>query len=317
MTLPEATLEALDDAGVAVQLDAPLVKRTWWRVGGTADALVQADDLRTACLVRRIATETGCPLFVLGNASNLLVADAGIRGIVVRLGGSLAQIEEEPATEPRIYAGPEALVLGAGLKLTVLVGRMLKNGWTGLELFAGIPGTVGGAVRMNAGTSLGEVVDALVDVEIVQPDGSLALLEAEALAMAYRTAVLPPDTIVVSARFRLTDADPEASRHHIEAHLERRKATQPIDQPSCGSTFRNPDGDHAGRLIEAAGLKGFTIGGAQVSEKHANFIVNTGDATATDIRAVIEHVQDAVASRFGVQLVREVHFAGDWSGWSP
>ncbi|MEZ4317662.1 MAG: UDP-N-acetylmuramate dehydrogenase [Myxococcota bacterium] len=307
MALPEPTLRALASAPIDVQIDAPLMKRTWWRAGGPADALVQADDLETLRTVRRIATETGCPLFVLGNASNLLVSDAGVRGLVVRLGGELAQVEPLEG----------ALRLGGGLKLVVLVGRMIKHGWTGLELFAGIPGTVGGAVRMNAGTSLGEVVDALIDVDLVLADGSLATLPAADLRMSYRTAWLPDHSIVAKARFRLTDADPDTSRALIEHHLERRKATQPIDQPSCGSTFRNPDGDHAGRLIEAAGLKGFSIGGAMVSPKHANFIVNTGGATAADIRRVIELVQRTVHEQLGVELVREVHFAGDWSGWAP
>lgn len=305
MPLSDATRNALAEAGVAVQESAPLLKRTWWRVGGPADGLVQADDLPTLAAVQRIASTTGSGLFVLGNASNLLVSDAGIRGLVVRLGGELAGASVSDGVA----------VLGGGMKLVPLVGRMVRDGWTGLELFAGIPGTVGGAVRMNAGTTLGEVVDRLLDVDVVLPDGSIRTVQAGDLRMSYRTCHLPDGAIVASARFQLTEGDPAVSRAHVEEHLARRKATQPIDMPSCGSTFRNPDGDAAGRLIEACGLKSFAIGGAMVSPKHANFLVNTGDATAADLRALLEHVRDEVLRRHGVLLEQEVHFAGDWDGW--
>ena len=305
MSLPQDTLLALQEAGVEVQLDAPLLKRTWWRAGGPADGLVQCPDLPTLQAVRRIATHTGCPLFVLGNASNLLISDAGVRGLVIRLSHDLAQIQPTPG----------ALKLGGGVKMVVLIGRMLRHQWTGLEFMAGIPGTIGGAVRMNAGTGMGEVVDALIEVQLVLADGQLQVQSASSLDMSYRTAHLPTGSIVATATFRLTEEDPAESRARIDAHLARRRATQPVDQPSCGSTFRNPPGHHAGQLVEAAGLKGFQIGGALVSPLHANFIVNTGEATAADIRQVIEHVQRTVLEQTGVPLQREVHFAGDWSGW--
>ena len=306
MALPHPTQRALADAGIAVELDASLVKRTWWRVGGPADGLIDVSNLETLRSVLRIAHGTGCPVFPLGNASNLLISDRGIRGLVLRLRGELAKVEPLPG----------AVRLGAGLKLVLLLSRTLKNRWTGLEFFAGIPGTVGGAVRMNAGTSLGEVVDGLIEVQIVTRDGRVQTLAADALRMAYRTCHLPQGSVVATATFRLTDTDPDLSRAAVEHHLARRRRTQPVDKPSCGSTFRNPEGDHAGRLIEAAGLKGFAIGGARVSTKHANFIVNTGSATATDIRRLIEHVQHEVSTHSAIDLVREVHFAGDWSGWT-
>lgn len=179
-------------------------------------------------------------------------------------------------------------------------------------MFAGIPGTVGGAVRMNAGATLGETVDVLESITLVERGGEVVDRPAEALRMSYRTSHLPPGAIVARARLR-TVADELARWEAMDAFLARRKATQPLDKPSCGSTFRNPAGDHAGRLIEAAGLKGYTRGGAQVSEKHANFVVNLGSATAADLRAVIEHVQAEVHRQFGVELQREVHFVGDWS----
>ena len=258
--------------------------------------------------VMRATRDTGCPVFLLGKGSNLLVSDAGIRGLVVGLGGALAAVRVLGGEPPHIEAG-------AGLALTALLARARQEGWTGLECFAGIPGTVGAAVVMNAGSHLGETVEPLVDIDVVLPDGSLQTLPKADLRMSYRTAHLPPGAVIALARFQTTGADPVDSQARVREFLLRRKATQPLDLPSCGSTFRNPSGDYAGRLIEAAGLKGFTIGGAQVSEKHANFIVNTGGATAREIRLVIEHVQARVEGLFGVRLRREVRYAGDWTGW--
>ena len=303
MPLPRATVEALRGREVDFAEDAPLLKKTWWRAGGPADGFAIAHDLRTLCALQQVAFETDCPIFALGNASNLLVADAGIRGLVVRLGGALA------ADEERVDG---VVHLGAGLKLMPLMSRMQRQGWTGLEFFAGIPGTVGGAVRMNAGTTLGETVDALLDVEVVMPDGSIRAVSAADLNMSYRTAHLPAGAIIASARFQTSGSDPEASQAQIQKHLAHRARTQPVDVPTCGSTFRNPPGDHAGRLIEASGLKGFRIGAAEVSTKHANFLVNTGGATAADIRRLVDHVRDVVEGDHGVRLVQEVHFVGDW-----
>lgn len=306
MPLPPATAKALDRIGIAWEADAPLAKRTYWRAGGPADALIRARTVADLQAVQRAASETETAVTVLGNASNLLVADAGIRGIVVQLDGDLAQAEAtDDSPAPAIRAG-------GGLKLVVLLARARKAGWTGLGCFAGIPGTVGGAIRMNAGSTLGETEATLLDVDVVLRSGERATLPRDELRMSYRTCHLPEGAIVASARLRTTGEDAEASEAHIRTFLDRRKATQPLDLPSCGSTFRNPPGDHAGRLVEAAGLKGFTIGRAQVSEKHANFVVNLGEASAADIRAVVDHMQATVRERFGVDLEREVHFVGDW-----
>jgi UDP-N-acetylmuramate dehydrogenase len=288
--------------------DEPLARRVYWRVGGPADAFACIEDLDALQGVMRATHDTGCPLFVLGKGSNLLVSDAGIRGVVVSLGGALAAVQGLGGDPPRIQTG-------AGLALTALLSRARKEGWTGLECFAGIPGTVGGAVIMNAGSHLGETADPLLDVDMVLRDGSLHTLSKGDLKMSYRTAHLPTGAVIARARFQTTNADPVESQGRVREFLLRRKATQPLDLPSCGSTFRNPPGDYAGRLIDAAGLKGFAIGGARVSEKHANFIVNTGGATAREIRQVIEHIQTRVEESFGVRLHREVHYAGDWTGW--
>lgn len=301
MALPAAAAEALRDAGVPFEEDAPLARRVWWRVGGPADAIIEArtaDDLRAASA---IAAAHGLPLHALGNGSNLLVADDGVAGLVVHLGAlDGAELDRDGL-----------LRVGAGLRDAVLLARAAKQGWAGLDAFAGIPGTVGGAVRMNAGSTLGEISDSLVDVDVVLPGGAGATLPASDLDLGYRRCRLPPGAIVTSARLRLADpATFGAGQARIQAFLAHRKATQPLDLPSCGSTFRNPPGDHAGRLIEAAGLKGFTIGGAQISPKHANFVVNLGHATAADITAVILHARDTVLHRFGVELRPEVEALG-------
>ncbi|MFM2162509.1 MAG: UDP-N-acetylmuramate dehydrogenase [Pseudomonadota bacterium] len=280
----------------------PLHKRVWWRVGGPADLYAEIGDLAQLAAARRWAVDRDIPWFLLGNGSNLLVADAGIRGLVVRLVGALA---DATADATHVEAG-------AGCRNAVLLARAERNGWTGLDAFAGIPGTVGGAVRMNAGSLLGETGDTLVDVDVLLPDGTVKTLSKSALALGYRHCVLPAGATVVRARFQQTAEEPGVVSARIRAFLERRKATQPLDLPSCGSTFRNPPGDAAGRLIEAAGLKGFRLGGAEVSQKHANFIVNHGDATANDIDAVIRHVQRSVQATHGIALVPEVERVGEW-----
>jgi UDP-N-acetylmuramate dehydrogenase len=302
MPLHAPLAAALAESGIAVEHDAPLHRRVWWRVGGPADGYAELQTMEQLQATQRAASAHGVPVFVLGNGSNLLVSDAGVRGLVVRLGGELAEVE----------ANGGELRVGAGMKNAVLLARAARHGWTGLGPLAGIPGTVGGAVRMNAGSTLGEVSDVLVAVEVVTPDGARVTLPAGDLALGYRTCALPPGAIVARATFRLTAEEPDAHEARLRAFLDRRKATQPLDQPSCGSTFRNPPGDAAGRLIEAAGLKGFAIGGAMISPKHANFIVNTGDATAADIRAVLEHARASVRERFGVDLHAEVVFLGDF-----
>lgn len=310
MPLPTATREALRGLHIGLSEDEDLSDKVYWRVGGPADGWCEVADVDALCAVRKATTDTGCPLFVLGKGSNLLVSDAGIRGLVVSLTGPLADVESLGGDPPMVRAG-------AGLALTVLLSRAKRAGWTGLECFAGVPGTVGGAVVMNAGSQLGETVQPLVDVDVVLADGRRVTLSKQDLRMSYRTTHLPPGSVVAFARMQTTGADARASQERMRAFLLHRKGTQPLDMPSCGSTFRNPEGDHAGRLIEAAGLKGFRIGDAQVSEKHANFIVNLGNATANDIRTIIEHVQDTVLARSGVALVREVHYAGEWEAWPP
>lgn len=304
MTLPTSVAKDLDRAGLLWAADVPLSRRTWWRVGGSADAIVTARTLPELVAAQQLAAAHQVPLHPLGNGSNMLVSDDGIRGIVVQLVGNLADTQVE---------GDE-LTAGGGMKLNVLLARAARDRWPGLEGLVGIPGTVGGAVRMNAGTSLGEIADRLVRATLVLRGGDVVCVPAADLHLSYRHSELPEGAIVADATLRLV-GDWQASHDASRAFLDRRKATQPLDQPSCGSTFTNPPGDAAGRLVEAAGLKGFAIGGAMVSPKHANFVVNTGDATADDIRQVIDHVRREVHTQFGVALQPEVQLAGRWAPW--
>lgn len=303
MPLPNSVRAALSEAGVPVVEDAPLARKTWWRVGGPADGYAEIGRLDALRRVMRLAGD-GLPVFVLGNASNLLVSDRGIRGLVIRLVDELAGVAAD--------GEPPVLTIGGGAKLVSLVGRAQREGWTGIEALAGVPGTLGGAIRMNAGTRIGEISAVVRDVRVVLPGGDVREIPREELGFAYRTSVLPDGAVVASARLQTTGADPEESRAKIKEHLDYRARTQPVDLPTCGSTFRNPPGDSAGRLIEAAGLKGMRIGGAEVSPKHANFVANMGGATAADIDAVIREIQRRVLEASGVELHPEVHRAGEW-----
>ncbi|MFN7143070.1 MAG: UDP-N-acetylmuramate dehydrogenase [Myxococcota bacterium] len=283
--------------------EEPLSRHGYWRVGGPLERLVHVDDAAELAAVYREDPR----LHVLGNGSNLLVPDAGLRGTVVKLGGAFRESGAVREDGDTVW-----LRAGAGLLNAVLLARVGKLGLAGLGPLAGVPGTVGGAVAMNAGTALGEVADILDGIEGLGPDG-VATLPRAALPMRYREGGLPPGFVVTAAIFRLSRAGFADEQARIAHHLARRKATQPLDLPSCGSVFRNPPGDHAGRLIEAVGLKGHRVGGAAISERHANFIVNLGGATATDVMACIGAAWRRVREETGVVLIPEVHVLGDWA----
>jgi UDP-N-acetylmuramate dehydrogenase len=278
---------------------APLAPRTSVRVGGPADLLVRPEDpaalpgLLAACASRAL------PVFFLGGGANLLVANAGIRGVVVRM-------PAEPGEEP---VDGERIVLPAGAPVSRLVQRAQTAGLVGCEFAAGIPGTLGGALAMNAGTRIGEMKDVVERVEVATPAG-LRWIPAAELGFAYRTCRLPPGAVVTRVELRLRRGDPAASRAAMEADLLHRRRTQPLHQPTWGSTFRNPPGDHAGRLIESVGLKGHRIGGAMWSDVHANFVVNLGDATARDCLALLRLARTRVREQCGVALELEVRLVG-------
>lgn len=275
-------------------------------MGGPADLWAEPADPEAlrACMLAARASDL--PVTVLGNGSNLLVADRGIRGLTLKLTGRFrdSHVVETP--------GGPVLEAGGGLMNTVLLRRLDQAGLHGLGCLAGVPGTLGGAVRMNAGTHLGEIGEKVRQVELVLPGAEIRRVSGADLGFRYRWAELPKGSVVSRVWLSVAREGLEHARAAVRQHLDRRKATQPLDQPSCGSTFKNPQGDAAGRLIDAAGLKGHRVGGAMISMKHANFFLNTGTATATDLRALILTARDTVWSRFGVLLEPEVHAVGDW-----
>ena len=300
-------------AGMEPVKEAPLAKQGYWRVGGPADLLVNVHDATQLAAVM----DTDLPVTVLGNGSNLLVADAGIRGIVIRLKGTFKALAfKDPANRGGLTDSLDSenglAVVGAGMMNTVLLTKLDKMGIGGVGCLAGVPGTIGGAIRMNAGTRLGEIGAKVAFVRIMVPDGSMKTLTPDAIDFRYRRATLPDGAVVTRVGLFVSKSDHLAERDAIREHLDYRKGSQPLDQPSCGSTFKNPPGDAAGRLIDAAGLKGATEGGARISDKHANFFINTGNATAMDLYRLIKRARDTVAQQFDVELEPEVHAVGDW-----
>jgi len=284
--------------GRRVALGEPLARHTSLRVGGPADALVRADDADELAWLAEHCSACGVPLFVLGAGFNTLVRDGGIRGVVVRLTG-LRGIEQRGA-EVRAEAGATH---------SQLTRFAAQAGLAGLEFGVGIPGTLGGWLAMNAGTREREIGGAVLAVDWLC-SGQRSDQPASALRFSYRRLERPAGTILLGARLALHPDDPAAIRERMREQLEARRATQPVDQPSCGSVFKNPPGDHAGRLIEAAGLKGLRCGGARISELHANFIV-TSDARAADVLELIGQARRAVADRFGIELETEVQIVGE------
>ena len=292
--------ESLAALGLTAKFDEPLARHGFWRIGGPADALVTITTVTQLKAVMSLSV----PVTVLGNGSNLLIADAGIRGVVVKLKGEFLVSTFSPGQ----------VEVGGGLLNVALLARLAKRGLGGLGCLAGIPGTVGGAIRMNAGWRLGEIGTVTTGIEAVLQGGESVRYTPEDIGFVYRRAPgLPEGAVVSRVWLSLTGGEAVAEeRALIKQYLGRRKATQPLDRPSCGSVFKNPPGDYAGRLIEAAGLKGHTIGGAQISNKHANFIVNIGGATAADAHGLIMLARNTVREQFGVIIEPEVHAVGDW-----
>jgi UDP-N-acetylmuramate dehydrogenase len=278
-----------------------LSAHTSLRIGGPADYFVRIASERDLVGAIRVAREHELPVFVLGGGTNLLVADDGIRGVVLQNGWRETAVDGT------------TIEASSGTELAHVAAVAAKAGIVGLEWMATVPGTVGGAVHGNAGAFGTETADVLIDADLMDLNGDTWLAPAAELGYAYRTSKLQgTPTVCVRARFRGTAGDRATAVRRIKEMANERMKKQPLAQPNTGSIFRNPPGDHAGRLIEAAGLKGRRVGGAMVSEKHANFIVNTGDASADDVRALMEICQDEVQERFGVRLVPEVELVGQW-----
>jgi UDP-N-acetylmuramate dehydrogenase len=280
----------------------PLAPLTSFRLGGAAALYLEARSTDDLSAVGRALRETGLPLLVIGKGSNLLVADGGFPGIVLRLGKEFRWAARDG----------DALSAGAAMPLPALAGVALSHSLAGLEFGVAIPASLGGSVRMNAGAhghSLHEVVGS-VEVFVTTED-RVRVLSAEEAGFGYREAALPGGGVVVGATVRLRPGDPVEIRRLMDEAREWRRATQPLAEPNCGSVFKNPPGDHAARLIESVGGKGLTVGGARVSEKHSNFIVAGPGATARDVYSLMTILRDRVLERHGVELEPEVHVAGD------
>ena len=286
-----------------VKLQEPMKKHTTFRIGGPADYYLCPHSTKELQAILQICRQEELPFFILGNGSNLLVSDQGYRGAVIQLWKNMSEIERKGT---RICAQ-------AGALLSKIAAAAFEDGLTGMEFAAGIPGTLGGAVVMNAGAYGGETKDILKEVRVMDQEGTILTLSAEELELGYRTSIVKKKGyIVLSANLELAPGNREEIKAKMEDLKERRVSKQPLELPSAGSTFKRPEGYFAGKLIMDAGLRGFTVGGAQVSEKHCGFVVNKGDATAEDVVTLIREVQRQVKDRFGVELETEVKFLGEF-----
>ena len=293
----------LGDVRGDLRHNEPMSRHTSWRAGGPAEWFyVPADLGDLQAFLAGLDDDT--PIFWHGVGSNLLVREGGLPGVVVSATRILKDIERRDHYVVRA---------GAGVPCTQLARQCIRWGLGPSEFFAGIPGTLGGALAMNAGAHGGETWERVEAVRTIDRQGELQLRAPGEYTIGYRSVVGPTDEWFIEATLAF-DAGVTASDAAMKAMLDRRRTTQPLGLPSCGSVFRNPPGDHAARLIEASGLKGFRIGSAEVSPKHANFIINTGDATATDIELLIEHVQRTVREQHGIELQHEVRIVGERVG---
>lgn len=286
-----------------IRQEEPMSGHTTFRVGGPAEVLVIVEKKGQLEKVIRYLNLTGWPYFLLGRGSNLLVGDAGYRGVVIRLAGEFSEVRVEGC---RVTAGAAALLSQASR-------AAMEKALTGLEFASGIPGSVGGGVRMNAGAYGGEMSQIVESVQVMYKDGSILVLDRETMEFGYRSSVLKDRPYVVTeVCMKLR----EGSREEIAARMndlaERRREKQPLEYASAGSTFKRPEGSFAGKLIMEAGLSGASVGGARVSEKHCGFVINDGTATAADIAALIGKVTDTVMERSGIRLEPEVIFLGDF-----
>ena len=284
-----------------IHLQEPMAGHTTFRIGGPADCFVQLEDEEQLRKVRRYLGLAGVPFFVLGNGSNLLVDDAGYRGVVLQIGQKMSDISVQGCH----------IIAKAGATLRQVAAAALEHGLAGFEFASGIPGTVGGGVVMNAGAYGGEMSQVVNQVRVVSKEGESMELDNDTMEFRYRGSVIRGSAFTVTeVTFRLEPGDREAIRAKMEELAARRREKQPLEYPSAGSTFKRPEGHFAGKLIMEAGFAGYRIGGAQVSETHCGFVINTGDATARDVRALIEEIQARVKERFRVDLEPEIVFLG-------
>lgn len=287
-----------------VLTDELMSSHTTFRIGGAADYFLLPTEGTQIKGIFEICREEGIPCFILGNGSNLLVSDKGYRGAVIQMYRNMNKIETEGTV----------IRAQAGALLSAVAAEAKNHSLTGFEFAGGIPGTLGGAVTMNAGAYGGEMKDVLKTVTVADREGDIIKLSADELNLGYRTSIVKiADYLVLEAEISLKEGNPEEIKELMRDLTERRTSKQPLEFPSAGSTFKRPEGYFAGKLIMDSGLRGYRVGGAQVSEKHCGFVINAGGATAADVRALIQDVQNTVYEKFGVMLEPEVRFLGDFS----
>ena len=290
-------LSVLDTNSIEYMQNEPMSAHTTFRIGGTADIFITVRDVDELRLVVKACRDHKIPWMILGKGSNLLVSDQGIEGAVIALDGDFKEIT----------ADGDTITVGAAASLTRLCTAALEHSLSGLEFAYGIPGSVGGAVYMNAGAYGGETKDVVTEVTCLTPEGEIGAYTADELQFGYRTSVFKHnDNIILFAKYKLSQGDPAAIRERMDDVMNRRRSKQPLEFPSAGSVFKRPVGAFAGTLIEQCGLKGTSVGGAQVSEKHAGFIINTGGATCDDVMNLVALVQDTVRRETGYDLECEI-----------
>lgn len=283
-------------------LNEPMCNHTTFKIGGAADMFVSAQSEKETAELIKLARRTSTPYMVIGNGSNMLVSDKGIRGLVIEIGAGIAQCRVEGDL---IYAG-------AGALLSRVASLAAANSLSGLEEVSGIPGSLGGGIYMNAGAYGGEIKTAIKSVTYIDADGKKASVSGDECDFGYRHSIFTTgDKAIVSAVLKLKKGNESEIREKMADYTMRRKEKQPLAYPSAGSTFKRPEGYFAGSLIEQAGLKGYSVGGAQVSTLHAGFVINNGNATAADVLSLIEHIREVVKEKFGVCLEPEVKLVGE------
>ena len=306
----ERLKQALSAAGIAYKENEPLSAHCTFRIGGPADVFILPENEAQLCAAIKLAKEANIKYYLLGNGSNILFEDAGYRGVVVdttalKMGIGFLENVSHPGAEPgAVY---DAVIAGAGLKLSALCKAALDSSLTGLEFAYGIPGTVGGAVYMNAGAYGGEIKDVLVSVTYLTREGEIVTEDAANLDLSYRHSIFEENGgCILSAMFQLKRGDPDAIKARMNELMAKRVEKQPLDKPSAGSTFKRPVGAFAAALIDQCGLRGYRHGGAAVSEKHCGFVVNLGGATCADVLALCDEVRAVVKEKTGYDLEKEI-----------
>ena len=303
--MSRALIEYLESVVQAenILLEEPMHKHTTFRVGGPAEVFVTVENSKQLEKIIKYLNLVERPYFILGNGSNLLVGDKGYRGVIIRLGGDFNHLTVEGTL----------LTAGASVLLSAAARAAMENGLTGMEFASGIPGSVGGGVKMNAGAYDGEMRNIVESVQVMYKDGSILDLDNETMEFGYRNSVIKNRPyVVLQVSMRLQEGDREAILARMNELTARRKEKQPLEYASAGSTFKRPEGHFAGKLIMDSGMRGARIGGARVSEKHCGFVINDGTAVAADIAELIQEVIETVKEKFGVTLEPEVIFLGDF-----